>query len=113
MSTAATGSSSGSTGGGDAGLPAIDPSRNVGDLTNAEKGVLCDWMTELYGGYGTTTVCAGMGEVVNSADQASCIATALQFRCAVTVAAFETCVLARAPSLACDMPYEPCRPLSC
>jgi hypothetical protein len=107
----------GNTGGGgqtvaDSGvpLPMIDPAKKSTDLTEQEKGQLCDWQAQIFGGYGHVTPCnGGAGTEVNFPDQASCVATVFTPRCNMTVGEFETCQLARLPLEACVYPDEACR----
>ena len=88
---------------GDAGFPPIDPSTLITDLTDTQRGQLCDWMFGELGGYGTVVTCA-MSTVQNPPNQAYCIAHSLMFRCNVTVGDVETCTVARVPSMGCDTP---------
>jgi hypothetical protein len=89
--------------GGDAGFPPIDPSTLIADLTDTQRGELCDWMFGELGGYGTVATC-GMSTVQNPPNQAFCIAHSLMFGCNVTVGDVEMCTVARVPSMGCDTP---------
>ena len=94
----------------DATAPSIDPGKHLSDLSNDERGSLCDWMYGLFGGYGQVIQCT-MGTNQNG-DQAECIASAFgSGPCSVTVLQFESCALARAPTKGCDFPTTECRPL--
>jgi hypothetical protein len=94
----------------DSGLPPIDPQTNVHDLTAAQKAELCDWATNLLGGYGHVTMCA-MGTVSNAANQAQCVTETFRSSCMFTVGQFENCTLAEVPSGGCNMPYNVCQPV--
>jgi hypothetical protein len=96
----------------DANLPPIDPGTDVGSLTDAQRGELCDWTNSALGGYDLVTDCGGGNTVRNDTDQAACVAH-LTYRCPVTVGQFETCVLAEAPSRGCVFPFDQCHPLVC
>jgi hypothetical protein len=127
MAGAGTGGSVGNDGGGSGGgppggdgapddgpaLPPIDPSTKLTDLTDAQKAELCDWMNAELGGYGLVTDCGGGNTTKNSSDQAQCVATALTYRCPVTVGQLETCVEAEAPSHACQFPMPACKAVGC
>jgi hypothetical protein len=103
----------GEAGGGDATLPAFDPSTPIGNLTQEQKGRLCDWEMNELGGYGFTMDCGNSISVANPMTQAECISTRLNFSCTVTVGQLETCTLAMAPSHGCIYPNAECRPLGC
>ncbi len=112
-SSTGTGSGTGGTGGskGDAGsaVPPIDPNKMAVDLTDAEKGELCDWMAALWGGYGHETPCSsGFGSVAMYKDQATCKGEFTP-NCVMTVAEFEMCQMAYLPLDACITPDAPCR----
>ena len=98
----------------DAGVPDLDPNANVEDLTDAQKGELCDWMMAISGGYGLTVLCSGGGEVTNPATQAACISGSLYFRCPpVTVGEVEICYIAQAPTNGCVYLPDQCHWLFC
>jgi len=94
-------------------LPAIDPNTPIDNLSDAQKGQLCDWETNELGGYGFTMDCGNSISIANPKTQAECISTQLKFNCTVTVGQLETCTLAMAPSHGCIAPNAECRPLGC
>jgi hypothetical protein len=96
--------------GGASDLPDLNPNEDVADLTSEEMGELCDWYAGLFGGYNVTTVCPAGGSSQTPRDQAFCV-TYTKYRCPVTVAQFETCMLSTVPSGGCDTPD--CDPLFC
>jgi hypothetical protein len=96
----------------DAGL-GIATTVGLNELTDDQRGLLCDWMNEQLGGYGQATDCGGGILVQNAADQQECLTTSFGFRCDVTVAELEQCVIARAPSHGCIFVASACRPLLC
>ncbi len=96
----------------DAGLPAIDPNTNALDLTDAERKELCDWENAELGGYGASTDCGGTGVIItNEANQAQCVAAQFTSTCMMTVAQFEACILAKAPSQGCNSNFTLCAPV--
>ncbi len=97
---------------GDALPRSIDGGTLLTNLTPAQSAALCDWMEGTLGGYGTTTACSNGTSVMNAPDQATCVSTRLVYRCPVTVADVETCVLVEAATHGCDSPPA-CRPLFC
>jgi hypothetical protein len=94
-STAACGGS-----GGGAGTSGVDPSKKLITLTDAEKGMLCDWMVARAGSYGNPGTCDRTQPTATSPfltydDQAACIADArdpTDVQCQATVGQLETCV---------------------
>jgi len=118
-----SGSTGAGTGGTDAGtggtgavpaLPDVDPGKNIRELTPEEKGELCDWVANLFGGYGTSAECPDGSRVRNFSDQAQCIESGFMFACmGVTVGDVERCSIARIPSMQCETPDEGCRELYC
>jgi len=100
--------------GGSSNLPALDPKKNLLSLTTDEKGLLCDWVDNALGGYGTSFPCQGGGSVRNYTDRAACIANGLQYLCTiVTVGDIETCTDAQVPTHGCDTPAPACNHLYC
>jgi hypothetical protein len=96
----------------DASPPAIDPNLNAQDLTEAQRQELCDWENAELGGYGASTDCGGTGVIiVNDANQAVCLTAQFTSTCMMTVAQFEACILAKAPSQGCDSNYNLCAPV--
>jgi hypothetical protein len=92
--------------------PAIDPNINAQDLTDAQRQELCDWENAELGGYGASTDCGGTGVIItNDANQAVCLATQFTSTCMMTVAQFEACILAKAPSQGCNSNYNLCAPV--
>ena len=96
----------------DASLPPIDPNLNAQDLTDAQRKELCDWENAELGGYGASTDCGGTGVILmNDANQAACLAAQFTSKCMMTVAQFEACTLAKAPSKGCNSNYNLCVPV--
>jgi len=97
----------------DAALPPIDPATPLNSLTSSQKAEVCDWMTDKLGGYGYMMDCGGGTSVSNAPDQATCVATRLTYRCTVTVADLERCIVAEAPSHGCNLPEPACTAVLC
>jgi hypothetical protein len=94
--------------------PPIDPSRKVTDLSDAERGALCDWYASVLGGYGHETSCAGGTTVQNYVDRATCVAMFFKPACHETVEEFETCINAEIPTQFCVLQFDKCmRVVSC
>jgi hypothetical protein len=91
--------------------PNIDTNRDIQDLTNAERGALCDWSQGMLGGYNHTTDCGHNIMVQTYRDQAQCITVAFPAGCSITVAEWENCHLASVPSMGCVFPAEECAAL--
>jgi len=117
--TAAAGASGGSApagaggSGGSDDLPALDPAADARKLSDADKGVLCDWVNEKLGGYGKMFECSPSGTVMTSPSQAVCVATSFKYQCEVSVQEVTTCMIARAPSHGCDSEFDTCHRLFC
>ena len=83
-----------------AGASGVDSSKRLIALTNAEKGLLCDWMVAKAGSYGNPGTCNRTQPVATYPfltydDQAACIADArdeTDTGCLATVAQMEACV---------------------
>jgi hypothetical protein len=84
------------SGGDDGGGSGVGGTKTIGNLTDAERAQICDWIAGLYGGYGKSTTCPDAGEVAGPVTQADCLAQAASISpsCAVTVAQEENCVKA-------------------
>ena len=90
----------GSGGAGGAGASGVDGSKMLIALTDAEKGMVCDWMVGLAGSYGNPGTCdltqpAPMSPVLVYIDQAACIADSpgpSRPGCQATVAQLEACI---------------------
>src|SRR6478735_788147 len=105
--TVGGGTGGGGTVGGSGALP--DPSKNLLDLTAAEKAALCDWVENANGGYGVTVQCSDGKSIETYADQATCVSRGLHYLCTiVTVGDVQTCTEARVPSRGCDTPAPAC-----
>ena len=81
------------TGKSSSGLPG---GKRLIDLTDTEKGQLCDWMVGFSGGYGHTADCGTGMPILNYPDRAACVkdsssATATP-NCAATVKQLEDCL---------------------
>jgi hypothetical protein len=98
--------------GGASNLPDLDPNTDIADLTDEQKGELCDWYVSLYGGYGVTTECGGGASTrtPNNRDQCVGITT---FSCPVTVGEYEACSLSEVPSGGCNRSDPSCDPVFC
>lgn len=94
------------------GPAALDPSADIRTLSDGALAQFCDWINETLGGYGRVSDCGG-NTVQVDADQAACVSAGFHPRCAVSVAQYQTCVLAQVPSMGCNLPYESCHPLVC
>lgn len=113
-STGGAPASGGASSAGQTGLPPIDPTKNLLDLTPEEKGLLCDWSQELLGGYGKVSQCEGGGTAQNFADKATCVAAGFRYLCMlVTVGDVESCTQAQVPSHGCDKPMAGCHAIYC
>lgn len=71
----------------------VDGSRSLANLSDDDKGKLCDWVASAQGGYGRTYVCDGYDVSIAKADRAACVA-AIPAGCSATVAQVESCVRA-------------------
>jgi hypothetical protein len=81
------------------GLPA---STQLINLTDAQKGQLCDWAVAKFGGYGTPVNCgSGAAPIMSYPDQAACVAdapgTAGTPSCQATVGQMEACLNSISP----------------
>jgi hypothetical protein len=94
-------SACGSSGGSPAsGASGVDGSKKLIDLTDAEKGMVCDWMVPRVGSYGDPGTCdltlpAPMSPFLVYVDQAACIADSVgpsRPGCQATVAQLEACI---------------------
>jgi hypothetical protein len=85
---------------GNLGASGVDSSKRLIALTDAEKGLLCDWMVAKAGSYGNPGTCDRTQPVATYPfltydDQAACIADArdeTDTSCLATVAQMEACV---------------------
>jgi hypothetical protein len=88
----------GSSGG--SGSSGVQSSKRLIDLTDAEKGLLCDWMVPRVGSYGNPGTCDRTATGLMAVpliynDQAACVADLLDMddtACTGTVAQMEACV---------------------
>jgi hypothetical protein len=91
-----------------------DPSVNIQDLTDAEKGELCDHWVAIFGGYGTTYPCES-GHMEGPLDRAESASSSFPSACAATVGQVERCMSALMPSRGCVLrqgaPPPECAPL--
>ena len=77
-------------GGGSGGGPSgVSGSKQVSSVTDAEKGILCDWFVGMIGGYGAPSTCAD-AVITAPPDKTECLTSFPS--CAVTVSEFEDCV---------------------
>jgi len=112
------GGTAGSGGSGTAGtsgaLPDVAPDTRLVDLTPEQKGAVCDWYADLYGGYGVTSQCPAGGSTQTYASKDVCVAAGLRYACkAASVGDFTTCMVASLPSRGCDIPDPECNGLYC
>jgi hypothetical protein len=88
---------------GDAGFPPIDPSTLIADLTDTQRGELCDWMLGGLGAYARSPRARCRPCRIRPTGR-SASPTSLMFGCNVTVGDVEMCTVARLPSMGCDTP---------
>jgi hypothetical protein len=86
--------STGSSGGGG---PAVDASKELSSLSLTELQSLCDWSTQLQGGYGSSAHCEASGIPLETpSNQAQCVAEVMPHysrpTCTTTVGQWTTCV---------------------
>lgn len=82
-------------GSGGSGASGVGSSKRLIDLSDAEKGKLCDWMVGKAGSYGNPGTCDQGTSFLAYVDQADCIddsPDATFTDCAATVGQLETCV---------------------
>jgi len=60
-------------------------------LTPTQKAALCDWVAQLYGGYGMHYSCGGLDRIDGPTTQADCVANMDTTSCAATVSDSEAC----------------------
>ena len=104
----AIGCGSSGGGGGGNGASGVPSGKRLDSLTDAEKGLLCDWTNAKLGGYGMSKDCGGGFSLDADPSQADCVAGA-PTSCAATVAQAEAC--ANAQSCANLLPSQ-CAPLA-
>ena len=92
-------------------LPPVDPAKRANELSQGELAALCDWMANVLGGYDMETQCGSGISVRTHKDQAECMRIVFPAGCAITVAEFETCIVAQVPSRGCVFPSSACRAL--
>lgn len=79
----------------------------MASLSNAELGELCDWSTNLLGGYSATISCSNF--TITPSTREGCIASiSYNSSCVLSVRQFENCTLAEVPSKGCDTPGPDC-----
>lgn len=71
----------------------VSGTKTMGQLSDAEKGTLCDWQAGRSGGYACKHTCDGGTSTTNKASQAAC-KSALKATCPATVAEAEACIAA-------------------
>jgi len=71
----------------------VDGSQSLADLSDGEKGALCDWVAGTEGGYGKVYTCDGSDVSIAKNDRAACVA-AIPQGCSATVGQVENCVRA-------------------
>jgi len=74
-------------------------------LTPEQKAAICDWVAQLYGGYGAHLSCGGLDTLDAPTTQADCVSNMDATSCAATVADTEACE----KDTSCDDPF----PASC
>jgi hypothetical protein len=95
------------------GFPSLNLTDDARKLSDADKGLLCDWINETLGGYATTTDCGGAIMKSNDRDRAQCVMTRFRYNCKVTVQEVRECTLASAPSHGCNTDFQECHPIYC
>jgi hypothetical protein len=89
----------------DVGVPPIDPSAQLRNLTTAQISALCDWENAATGGYGARWTCG-----INSPDNALCVyamTVAFASDCDQTIAEVVACTYAELAELpSCEYPAE-------
>jgi hypothetical protein len=103
----AIGCGSSGGGGGGNGASGVPSGKRLDALTDAEKGMFCDWTNAKLGGYGMSMDCGGF-TLDADASQADCVSSAFT-SCAATVAQAEAC--ANAVSCSNLVPSQ-CAPLA-
>lgn len=68
----------------------VDGSKSLADLSDAEKGAICDWVANALGGYGQVYACDGSDVSIAKSDRAACVAS-IPPACSATVAQVENC----------------------
>jgi hypothetical protein len=100
------------TGAGGSGLTS---SKRLIDLTDAEKGQMCDWIVTKAGGYGHMAFCDGGIPLFYYPDQASCVDDSASAtttpKCAATVKQMEDCANQTAPCLDAARAAPACAPV--
>src|SRR3954470_155554 len=77
----------------------FERTRAIATLSDDEKGALCDWVVEQYGGYGANVMCKGGETRRSDASREACVASLKNPGCAASVGDAETCTLKR---LSCE-----------
>ena len=81
------GSCGGDGGDSGAGASGVEKSKRWSELTNDERGALCDWGSEAFGGYGKMMDCGAS----SAESQQACI-DSVPATCNATVGEMETCL---------------------
>jgi hypothetical protein len=93
----------------------LDPSKSVQQLTDEEKGQLCDRWMGTAGGYNVSYPCDDGRHMETPRDQAECVARSFPPTCTVTVGEIGRCIAALMPSRGCALgsgPPPECEPLA-
>lgn len=94
-------------------LPAVDPNKDLRELSDTERAALCDWLAAEWGGYGLETQCGPTSSAKVYDNQTVCVSRAFSGHCAATVTDWEACIAASAPSHSCIMSDLCWKPLDC
>jgi hypothetical protein len=92
--------------------PGLDGNKSLFDLTPREKGMLCDWGADLYGGYGETHTCADGTNAHAPPSRDQCVGEVLTV-CPATVAEFEACATQIHDLCGAALFAPECAPLFC
>jgi hypothetical protein len=82
---------SGGDGSGDPGTTLTD-SKKLSDLSDAEQGALCDWVANVYGGYGKSVTCSNGTNSSSEASRQVCLSRNIA-SCSATVGDVKACTL--------------------
>lgn len=84
--------------------PDVDGATPLEELTDAEKGALCDWGQGLLGGYDTVNDCGNQVMLRTYINQGACMMFEFPEGCGLTAADWIACAAALAPSKGCEFP---------
>jgi len=96
----------------------LDPQAKVTSLSSEQAALICDWLANLYGGYGGQVACdGGMANASGPTDRATCVTQWAGFEkkfstCPATVGQLQTCFEWKV-SHACDLVPPTTQPDAC